>query len=286
MFFLVIISKQRPRKIRINGNDGKYYDFLLKGHEDLRQDERVMQLFTLINTLLENDSNTNKQYLSIETYSVVPLSPNCGVIGWIAGCDTLNTLIRTYREERNVSWLEDHAFMQQPEAKNYDPLTLIQKVQQFSYALNKYSGDDLKNTIWLTSANSEVWLERRTNFTKSLAVMSIVGYILGLGDRHPDNLMLERVSGKIIHIDFGDCFEVTRTREKYPERVPFRLTRMLINAMEVCGIEGKFIFLFSFFFFFNFYFNFFYFLFFIYFYFFFFIFFKFLFFEFLNLKKK
>eukprot|EP00164_Ancoracysta_twista_P016306 GFYU01027299.1.p1 GENE.GFYU01027299.1~~GFYU01027299.1.p1 ORF type:complete len:233 (-),score=56.68 GFYU01027299.1:70-669(-) len=29
-------------------------------------------------------------------------------------------------------------------------------------------------------------------------------------------------------------------RDKYPERVPFRLTRMLINAMEVCGIEGNF----------------------------------------------
>ena len=29
-------------------------------------------------------------------------------------------------------------------------------------------------------------------------------------------------------------------REKYPERVPFRLTRMLVNAMEVSGIEGNF----------------------------------------------
>lgn len=36
----------------------------------------------------------------------------------------------------------------------------------------------------------------------------MVGYILGLGDRHPSNLMLDRLSGKILHIDFGDCFEV------------------------------------------------------------------------------
>jgi FKBP12-rapamycin complex-associated protein len=90
--------------------------------------------------------------------------------------------------------------------------------------------------------------------------MSMVGYILGLGDRHPSNLMLERPSGKIIHIDFGDCkdgkrfvdclfdgklffppgFEVAMHRDKYPEKVPFRLTRMLINAMEVSGIEGNF----------------------------------------------
>lgn len=63
--------------------------------------------------------------------------------------------------------------------------------------------------------------------------MSMVGYILGLGDRHPSNLMLDRLSGKILHIDFGDCFEVAMTREKFPEKIPFRLTRMLVNAMEV-----------------------------------------------------
>lgn len=51
--------------------------------------------------------------------------------------------------------------------------------------------------------------------------------------RHPSNLMLDRLSGKILHIDFGDCFEVAMTREKFPEKIPFRLTRMLINTMEV-----------------------------------------------------
>jgi len=70
--------------------------------------------------------------------------------------------------------------------------------------------------------------------------MSMVGYILGLGDRHPSNLMLDRFTGKVVHIDFGDCFEVAMHREKFPERIPFRLTRMLINAMEVSGIEGNF----------------------------------------------
>ena len=46
-----------------------------------------------------------------------------------------------------------------------------------------------------------------------------VGYILGLGDRHPSNLMLDRYSGKLLHIDFGDCFEASMTREKFPEKV-------------------------------------------------------------------
>ena len=61
---------------------------------------------------------------------------------------------------------------------------------------------------------------------------------IGLGDRHPSNLMLNRFTGKVLHIDFGDCFEVAMHRDKVPEKVPFRLTRMLVNAMEVSGIEG------------------------------------------------
>ena len=71
----------------------------------------------------------------------------------------------------------------------------------------------------------------RANYTRSLAVMSMVGYVLGLGDRHPSNLMLDRKSGKVLHIDFGDCFEVAMQREKFPERIPFRLTRMLVNKI-------------------------------------------------------
>jgi serine/threonine-protein kinase mTOR len=109
---------------------------------------------------------------------------------------------------------------------------VYQKV--FEHALNSTNGMDLDRILWLKSQNSEAWLDRRTNYTRSLAVMSMVGYILGLGDRHPSNLMLHRITGKILHIDFGDCFEVAMTRDKFPEKIPFRLTRMLVNAMEVC----------------------------------------------------
>jgi FKBP12-rapamycin complex-associated protein len=125
-------------------------------------------------------------------------------------------------------------------APDYDNLTLMQKVEVFSYAMDNTTGQDLYRVLWLKSRSSEAWLDRRTNYIRSLGVMSMVGYILGLGDRHPSNLMMDKITGKIIHIDFGDCFEVAMHREKYPERVPFRLTRMLTYAMEVSNIEGSY----------------------------------------------
>lgn len=66
-------------------------------------------------------------------------------------------------------------------APDYDNLTLMQKVEVFKYALDQTTGQDLHKVLWLKSKNSEAWLDRRTNYTRSLAVMSMVGYILGLG---------------------------------------------------------------------------------------------------------
>ncbi|EXX79983.1 Tor1p [Rhizophagus irregularis DAOM 197198w] len=235
----IISSKQRPRKLNLIGNDGKEYQFLLKGHEDLRQDERVMQLFGLVNTLLSVDSETFKRHLHIQRYTVTPLTPNIGLLGWVPNCDTLHALIRDYRESKKILLNIEHRLMLQM-APDYDQCTIIEKVEVFEFALANTTGQDLYKVLWLKSKNSEAWLERRTNYTRSLALMSMVGYILGLGDRHPSNIMLDRYTGKIVHIDFGDCFEVAMTREKYPEKIPFRLTRMLVNAMEVSGIEGNF----------------------------------------------
>lgn len=235
----VITSKQRPRKLVIRGSNGKDYMFLLKGHEDLRQDERVMQLFGLVNTLLLKDPDTFRRNLTIQRYAVIPLSTNSGLIGWVPHCDTLHTLIRDYRDKKKILLNIEHRIMLRM-APDYDHLTVMQKVEVFEHALSTTNGDDLARLLWLKSPSSEVWFDRRTNYTRSLAVMSMVGYILGLGDRHPSNLMLDRLSGKILHIDFGDCFEVAMVREKFPEKIPFRLTRMLINAMEVTGIEGTY----------------------------------------------
>ena len=70
--------------------------------------------------------------------------------------------------------------------------------------------------------------------------MSIVGYILGLGDHHPSNLMIHRDTRSIIHIDFLDCFEIAKTRILFPELILFRLTRMMLKTFGTNRVEGEF----------------------------------------------
>lgn len=87
-------TKQHPRQLSMIGTDNKEYLFLLKGHEDLHQDERAMQLFNLVNTILSNNKQTANKNLFIDTYSVFPLSYSTGIIGWVPNCDTLHQLIK------------------------------------------------------------------------------------------------------------------------------------------------------------------------------------------------
>ncbi|PXF45649.1 Target of rapamycin [Gracilariopsis chorda] len=236
----VMQSKQRPRKLSIIGDDGEEYHFLLKGHEDLRQDERVMQVFSLVNKMFSKSSGRAVlSRVALKTYPVIALSGEAGLIGWVPGCDTMHSLVKEYREMRRIMANVEHRVMLRI-APEPDRLALLHKVQLFEFMLQNTGGVDIAKVLWLKSRNSEIWFERRTTYAKSLATTSMMGYLLGLGDRHPSNLMIERGTGKVMHIDFGDCFEVAMKREKYPERVPFRLTRMLVDALEPCGVDGHF----------------------------------------------
>jgi PI-3-kinase-related kinase SMG-1 len=70
-------------------------------------------------------------------------------------------------------------------------------------------------------------------------VSSIAGWLLGLGDRHLDNILLDKVSGAVVHIDYNVCLERGK-HLKVPEVVPFRLTQMLAAALGLTGVAGVF----------------------------------------------
>ena len=150
--------------------------FLLKGHEDLRQDERVMQFFSLVNSLLVNDPETFRRNLAIQRFAVIPLSTNSGLIGWVPHSDTLHGLIKDYREKKKIVLNLEHRLMQRM-SPDYDHLPLMNKVEVFEHSLELTQGDDLAKLMLLKSPSSEVWFDRRTNFTRSLAVMSMVSKV-------------------------------------------------------------------------------------------------------------
>lgn len=234
-------SKQRPRLVKVYGDDGVQHRSLLKGCEDLRMDERVMQFFQLINQHIKNDFQKDySEKMQITTYSITPLSTRAGLIQFVKCTDTLYSLISEYRSQHKKAVFIESDVMESFSIRAVDSLTTVQRLEVLKHADRETPGTDLRELIWLNTSSSRVWVERTLRFIESNALMSITGYVIGLGDRHPSNLMINRSTGGVVHIDFGDCFEIGKKRIKFPEKVPFRLTRHMIRAFGPTGVDGEF----------------------------------------------
>ena len=226
-------TKQRPRKLKIIGSNGKAYKFLLK-NGDLRIEQRMMQFFDLMNSL------TSSSMPKIIITGITPLTPEVGLMQWLQKCDTIHELIAEMRAiDGNTLDLECQ-MMSKLSYLEIDKLSRFQRLELLTQIASETPDSDLRNIMWLKAQDAESWVRHTSNFSKTSSLMSIVGYIIGLGDRHPANIMIQRYSGNVIHIDFGDCFEVNKERAQLAETVPFRLTRMMIGAFGPCGIEGSF----------------------------------------------
>ncbi len=92
---LVLLSMRLPKRIIMNGADEREYAFVVKGGEDLRLDERVMQMFDIMNNLLAFDGDCSRDRLRVRTYGVVPMSTSVGVLEWVGGTRTLADLIES-----------------------------------------------------------------------------------------------------------------------------------------------------------------------------------------------
>ena len=236
----VISSKQHPRLVGIMGSDGKQHTSLLKGSEDLRLDQHVMQFFELVNMHIKNGFSRNLRSLRVHIYSITPLSKMSGLIQFLDHTETLYKMISGYRLKRDIKLDSEIIEGKKHSVQDIDILRPIQRMEVLREISENTPDTHLREVIWLRSANSGAWIGRTLRFAQTTAISSIVGYILGLGDRHPSNIMMHKLSGDVIHIDFGDCFEVGQHRIQFPEAVPFRLTRMIRAAFGPAGNEGEF----------------------------------------------
>ncbi|EAY22804.1 PIKK family atypical protein kinase [Trichomonas vaginalis G3] len=236
----VLNTQQHPRILYMYGSDGAKWKFLLKGNEDLRLDQRIMQFFDLINSLVKSNKVTQKTGITIINYSITPLAVNAGLISWVTGADTMHQLVTDYRKMQNIPVNAENDITASYVGSCAQYLHSIQKLEMWDKISKECPATELRDYFWMKSPNPVAWLRCVDTFSLSTALMSMSGYVVGLGDRHPSNIMIQRKKGHVVHIDFGDSFEVTQTRPKMPEKVPFRLTRMIVNALGVSQTAGQF----------------------------------------------
>ena len=224
----VIRSLQCPKVITIIGSDGAHYKFLAKPKDDLRKDSRVMEVNSLVNKLLAQDMDCRRRQLRIQTYAVTPLDEETGLIEWVPNL----TGYRTAAYQFYPPHAKEHI------KHKYDSLKSAQAADRYKQVMEEFPSR-FYQWFALRFPEPRAWLDARVCFTHSCAVMSMVGTVIGLGDRHGENILLDMKSGHVVHVDFNAIFSKGETF-LVPERVPFRLTRNMVDAMGLTGYEGAF----------------------------------------------
>ncbi|CAO1622863.1 unnamed protein product [Sympodiomycopsis kandeliae] len=232
----IMNSLQRPKKIVMLGSDGKRYAFLCKPKDDLRKDARLMDFDSMINKLLQRDSNSRRRHLLIRTYAVVTLNEECGLIEWVPNTIGLRHILAKLYQSRGIPLYSQDIKTVTDECRKVAENRAAQLFE--SKVLTRYP-PVFHEWFLNTFPEPASWLRARLSYSRTAAVMSIVGHVLGLGDRHGENMLFDSVSGDTVHVDFNCLFEKGMTFE-IPEVVPFRLTRNMTDAMGVTGYEGVF----------------------------------------------
>uniref|UniRef100_A0A8C6JZS6 Phosphatidylinositol 4,5-bisphosphate 3-kinase catalytic subunit delta isoform n=1 Tax=Melopsittacus undulatus TaxID=13146 RepID=A0A8C6JZS6_MELUD len=192
-------SKMKPLWIVFNNEEtgGGGVGIIFKNGDDLRQDMLTLQMIQLMDILWKQEGLD----LRMTPYGCLSTGDKTGLIEVVMQSDTIAN---------------------------------IQLNKSNMVATAAFNKDALLN--WLKSKNPGDALEQAIEeFTLSCAGYCVATYVLGIGDRHSDNIMI-RETGQLFHIDFGHFLGNFKTKFGINrERVPFILTYDFVHVIQ----QGK-----------------------------------------------
>ncbi|XP_052796079.1 serine/threonine-protein kinase ATR-like isoform X2 [Mya arenaria] len=229
----ILASLAKPKKITMKGSDGQKYVMLCKPNDDLRKDCRLMEFNGIVNKFLRKDPESRKRFLYMRTYTVIPLNELCGLLEWVNNTRGLRAILIQLYKEKGL-------YMPGKELQGAMPnlqASIETKKQALRTKLLPRHPPVFGEWFLRTFTDPTSWYNARLAYCKTVAVMSMVGYILGLGDRHGENILFDSTNGDCVHVDFNCLFNRGETFE-WPEKVPFRLTHNMVHAMGPTRLEG------------------------------------------------
>jgi len=204
-------SKQKSEKMT--------YKVIFKNGDDLRQDQLILQIIALMDSLLKGVNID----LRLTPYRALACSKDDGYLEFVSDSKDLQAILQDNNDDLNL-FFKDHAIkaVENPDSWFYRNNPEIQRVPLSD------NPDDHNKRMKLVDLAFERILE---NYIDSCAGYCVITYILGIGDRHLENLMINN-EGKFFHVDFG--WILGRDPKAFPP--PFKLNRPMVEGMG--GFKG------------------------------------------------
>ncbi|KAL8780767.1 MAG: hypothetical protein Q9213_006314 [Squamulea squamosa] len=179
---MVFKSSLFPLLINFKTSEGKKYPIIFKTGDDLRQDQLVIQIISLMDRLLRKENLD----LKLTPYRILATSPTAGAVQFIPSISLA------------AAW-----------AKHKGSIL----------AYLRTNNPDATAELGVRPAAMDTYV-------KSCAGYCVITYLLGVGDRHLDNLLLTP-DGHFFHIDFGYLLG----RDPKPFAPAMKLCREMIEGM-------------------------------------------------------
>lgn len=243
------------RRVSMGGSDGRAYYFLVQYAMThiTRTDERMMQMYLLLNRLLLRHKETKKRNTVFHVPKVIPLTPrvrlledNCDFVTlgeiYELDCQIENKdpdlPVELYRERV----CEAHAAAEagKDSRKQEEERVIQAKTRAFDEICNEHVPETLlAKYVHGISTHSDAYFQFRSEFTKHLALSSFLSYALFVGDRAPHRVLFSRRTGRVVSTELRPGYATSGILEA-ATTMPFRLTRNLHSFMTRPGVQGPF----------------------------------------------
>ncbi|KKK18394.1 hypothetical protein P175DRAFT_0247193 [Aspergillus ochraceoroseus IBT 24754] len=238
------------RRLKIRGHDGSVHPFAVQhpAARHCRREERILQLFRIFNGLLGKRKESRRRNLYFHLPLMVPLAPHIRLVrddpSYISiqgiyedycrrvGINKDEPVLFTMEKMRALAETKQNRTSDQQQVLRTEMLTAIQEKWVPSTMVLDYFQRTYPNF-------SDFWLFRR-QFAYQYAAIAFMTYVMHMGNRYPNKIMISRNSGDIWGSELIPTVNPTKAFFYNPEQVPFRFTPNIQTLMGPIATEGLF----------------------------------------------
>ncbi|KAL4894795.1 hypothetical protein BDV59DRAFT_164257 [Aspergillus ambiguus] len=238
------------RRLKIRGHDGSIHPFAVQhpAARHCRREERILQLFRIFNGILGKRKESRRRNLYFHLPLMVPLAPHIRLVrddpSYISmhgiyedycrrvGFNRDDPLIFTMEKLKSLAETKQNRTHDQQLVLRTEILTAIQEKWVPSTVVLDYFQRTYPNF-------SDFWLFRR-QFAYQYAAIAFMTYVMHMGSRYPNKLMISRTTGDIWATELIPTINPAKAFFYNPEQVPFRFTPNIQTLLGPIATEGLF----------------------------------------------